>query len=363
MAREGVTYEQVKAAAEALVSKQVVPSIRAVRAELGDTGSPNTILRHLSTWRDARPEAPTASSDLPQAILKGINAEMLRVAAEARAEGAAQLALAKAEAADLASAGETLEAERDGLIEQLAGLTSARDVLAGKADEQGAEIQRLNKELDRERQAAEEARIQVAQSRLQIDASVQQLADMRTAVERVEQDLRTERQGRVEAERELAGAKADRTSLNERLTETRLRAEQQADAARIASNEAARLQEALTNVTAERAGLAELVDDLRDRADRQAEAARISSNEAARFQEAASQETRRADELRSELTKALAVIKANEAEIARQGGQRDDGTPGQRQGVSTSSPGPATARPAKAVRAPTVKKGGEADKS
>ncbi|MGR6800559.1 hypothetical protein, partial [Aeromonas veronii] len=47
---------------------------------------------------------------------------------------------AKTEAADLAAAGETLEAERDTLAEQLAALTSERDVLAGKAAEQLAEL-------------------------------------------------------------------------------------------------------------------------------------------------------------------------------------------------------------------------------
>ncbi|RZK99062.1 MAG: hypothetical protein EOP36_20375, partial [Rubrivivax sp.] len=198
MAREGVTYEQVKAAAESLTSKQAQVSVRAVRVELGDTGSPNTILRHLNTWRETRPEAPAASSDLPQAILKGINAEMLRVAAEARAEGAGQLALAKAEASDLAAAGEALEGERDALAEQVASLTSERDVLAGKSAEQRAEIERLNSELERERQATEEARIQVAKSRLQIDAGAEQLADMRATVERIEAALNIERQGRVE---------------------------------------------------------------------------------------------------------------------------------------------------------------------
>lgn len=140
MAREGVTYEQVKAAAEELVGEGREPSIRAVRERLRGTGSPNTIHRHLTKWRDSRPDAPAPTMDLPASIQREINGEIQRAASQARAEVEAQLAEAKTEAADLAAAGETLEAERDTLAEQLAALTSERDVLAGKAAEQLAEI-------------------------------------------------------------------------------------------------------------------------------------------------------------------------------------------------------------------------------
>jgi len=42
MARAGVTFEQVAAAADALVGDGQQPTIRAIRERLG-TGSPNTI--------------------------------------------------------------------------------------------------------------------------------------------------------------------------------------------------------------------------------------------------------------------------------------------------------------------------------
>ncbi len=140
MAREGVSYESVKAAAEQLVGEGRAPSIRAVRERLRGTGSPNTIHRHLTKWREARPEAPAASTDLPQSIVREINGESQRAVSAARAEVEAQLAQAQTEAADLAASGEALEAERDTLTEQVAALTSERDVLAGKAAEQAAEI-------------------------------------------------------------------------------------------------------------------------------------------------------------------------------------------------------------------------------
>ena len=54
MARVGITFEQVAAAADALVGEGQSPTIKAVRERLG-TGSPNTIHAHLVQWRQARP--------------------------------------------------------------------------------------------------------------------------------------------------------------------------------------------------------------------------------------------------------------------------------------------------------------------
>ena len=56
MARPGISYEQVATVADALVGQGEKPSIQRIRERLG-TGSPNTIHRHLKTWRAA--QAPT----------------------------------------------------------------------------------------------------------------------------------------------------------------------------------------------------------------------------------------------------------------------------------------------------------------
>lgn len=67
MARTGISYEQVAAAADALVGEgQSNPTINAIRERLG-TGSPNTIHRHLSTWNEARPQVPAPAPVLPLA--------------------------------------------------------------------------------------------------------------------------------------------------------------------------------------------------------------------------------------------------------------------------------------------------------
>ena len=75
MARIGITFEQVAAAADALTGAGQQPSIRAIREKLGDTGSPNTIHRHLVTWRSARPVAVAAVAPaLPQPVAAAIAA-------------------------------------------------------------------------------------------------------------------------------------------------------------------------------------------------------------------------------------------------------------------------------------------------
>lgn len=132
MAREGITFEQVAAAADALVGEGQQPTIRAIRERLG-TGSPNTVHKHLTAWREARPVAAAAAPELPQALTAAIAAEIERAAAQARAEIEGRLVQAQGEAAELATAGEVIEAERDALAEQVAELTRERDTLAGKA--------------------------------------------------------------------------------------------------------------------------------------------------------------------------------------------------------------------------------------
>ena len=145
MARDGITFEQVAAAADALVGEGVQPTIRAVRERLG-TGSPNTVHRHLVAWREARPATTAAAPELPAPLAAALANEIQRAAAQARAEVESRLVQTQSEAADLAAAGEALEAERDALLEQVAALTTERDTLAGKAQQQAvdlAEAQRI----------------------------------------------------------------------------------------------------------------------------------------------------------------------------------------------------------------------------
>ena len=108
MARPGITAAHVAAAAEALHAEGQQPTIRGVRERLGDTGSPNTIQRHLAAWRKARPAA-APGQELPPALAAAIAAELAGAATAAREAAQADIDQAQAEAAELAAAGEALE--------------------------------------------------------------------------------------------------------------------------------------------------------------------------------------------------------------------------------------------------------------
>lgn len=108
MASVGITYEQVAAAADSLVGEGTVPTIRAVRDRLGGTGSPITIHRHLTVWREAHPVPPAAAREPSVALNETFNAEVERHIAQERGLLNGLLAQAKVEVDDLSAAGEAL---------------------------------------------------------------------------------------------------------------------------------------------------------------------------------------------------------------------------------------------------------------
>jgi hypothetical protein len=165
MAREGITAAQVAQAADALVGEGKQPTIRGVRDRLGG-GSPNTVHRHLTAWQETRPPAVAAAPELPASLTASIAAEIERATAKARAEIEGYLVQAQTEAADLAQAGEVLEAEREALTEQVAALTRERDTLAGKAAQQAADLTQAQRR--RGAGAAESARVELVTARLRI---------------------------------------------------------------------------------------------------------------------------------------------------------------------------------------------------
>jgi len=264
MAREGISYEQVAATADALVGAGEQPSIRAVREALG-TGSPNTIHRHLGTWRAARPVAQTAAYELPAELVNGFGRELARVASQARAEVEQDLVRAQAEAAELASTGEALEAERDELAAQVAALTSERDQAQATAVERAQEIQRLGDQVQREQAAAEAARIDLATARLKGDGLAEQLAELREQLTAARQTLEAAQAGRQQAEQQaavLTAQEAAQRARSDDLVGRLAYAEKTAQGAREAAEKANR--EATNARIAEQAAQARLESSARE---------------------------------------------------------------------------------------------------
>lgn len=203
MARIGITFDQVAAAADALVGEGQQPTISAVRERLG-SGSPNTIHRHLTEWRQARPVAAAGVATLSATLTAAIASDIERAAAQARAEIESQLVEVQAEAAHLSTVGEAVEAERDGLIEQVAALTTERDTIAGKSAQQATDLAQAQQRIEREQQTAEAARIELATARLRIEAQATREAEQTAELERRAVALEAAQAKRIASEQEAA---------------------------------------------------------------------------------------------------------------------------------------------------------------
>lgn len=240
MARPGITYEQVAAAADALKAQGQNATIDAVRAHLG-TGSKSTIHRYLRQWEDSRPTVAAAPVEMPPAIHAAIVEEIRRAVADTRAGLEQKLADVRATADELAQLNEEMEAANDDLAEQLRQEKSDNQQLVGQADELHREIDRVKADsaaqvaeireqaasqvqearadAQRERDAAEQARQALARAELRLEAVPaleQQLADLRAQLE-------AERKARTDAEKAGAVAVAQKEAAERQADEYRAR--------------------------------------------------------------------------------------------------------------------------------------------
>jgi colicin import membrane protein len=226
MARTGISYEQVAAAADALIGEgQSNPTINAIRERLG-TGSPNTIHQHLKVWNEARPQVPAPPPVLPSSLATAIATEIGRAAAQARAEIEAKLVQAQDEANALAKVGEALEAENSALADQISALTTERDQALALAAERAEESMRQAQELARERNAAEQARIEVAQNRNKLDGQAEKLAEQKHEIDQLRRSFEMNQDARQQAEKLADVAMAKLESMTERATKAETRLDQ-----------------------------------------------------------------------------------------------------------------------------------------
>lgn len=240
MARPGITFEQVAAAAEALTAEGTATTIKAVLARLG-SGSETTILKHLRAWRDSRPAAQAAAPELPAHIAASLSAELARVAAEAREPLLAQLASQREEIDQVIAESDERAEQLDHLADQLATVTTGRDQAQALAGERADEIRRLGEALAVERTAKDALVLEVATLRLKSDGQTEQLGELKTALATAKAALDEAAQGRQAAERALAGIEAREAAERSRADDLagRLRAAQEQTAAAIADAKAA----------------------------------------------------------------------------------------------------------------------------
>ena len=219
-----ITYLEVVAAANALIGEGAKPSIKAVRLKL-KTGSPNTIQKFLTEWKATLSKPATAAPQLSAALTKAFAEEITLTAAKSRAEVEDQLVESEAAIADLAEAGELLEAERDMLTEKVEALIHERDTIAGQAAQQAIELATQAERITREQQAAESARIELAKVQIKTDDLKEKTGDQTMEIERLRATLDAQSAGRIAAEQTSAVQAARLESAADRVSKAEARVE------------------------------------------------------------------------------------------------------------------------------------------
>jgi colicin import membrane protein len=222
MGRLGITYDQVAAAADALAANGGSATLKAVRDKLG-TGGMSTIHKHLATWQANRPKQVAPVVELPGAITRELNAWVIQAATAARAESEESALQAQAAAAELARAGEVLEAERDELQQQIAELTTERDKAQATAAAHAAEIERLAKEVERERDVAGKAQIEAAQAKNRVESQTQLISELKETASKLNTTVASETDRRIKAEKDAAVLLAERDAARKEAEEERTR--------------------------------------------------------------------------------------------------------------------------------------------
>ncbi|NCB21198.1 MAG: DNA-binding protein, partial [Clostridia bacterium] len=294
MARSGISYEQVAAVADAMIGEGTVPTIRAVREQLGGTGSPNTIHRHLTVWREAHPVPPAAAPEPSPALSRAFADEIERHAAAERSLLTGLLAQAKVEADELAAAGEALEVKRDELAAQVATLTHELDMKTGVIAQQTTELAAAQAQITLEQAAAESARLEAATGRYELKQQALRVTEQLAEIQRLRDALTAAETGRIAAEQ----AAAVLTARLEASADALKRAEgREAEAARQAAAAAQALEAARTAAAQE---VREAQQEVRE--------AQVASEKAA---QGASEAQKRSIRLEGEL--ALAAARAEDA--------------------------------------------------
>lgn len=231
MARPGISFKQVADAAQALSDAGITPTIGAVRDALGGTGSPNTIHRHLSAWKESSAQPVTKRAELPARLVQAFQDELDKVATAAREKMQVELFTAQAEAVELARAGEKIEAERDSLAEQVELLSKERDVCEALEKKRDTEIESLRQEVKVQQIGAEDARTELAKAKLTIGGLLDKKQELNTEIAELKKNLAmTIEEGRkalqgiavMEAELKAAERRANEADAREKATASKL---------------------------------------------------------------------------------------------------------------------------------------------
>lgn len=222
MPRPPLSYDQVAAVANTLAAQGIVnPSAKQVRDELtrragpgASVGSPNTIQRHLEAWRaQARPAGPALVTALPEPLANELLSALNAAAGYGQSLMEEKLQVARAEIAELTTAGEALDAKVAELTDTLAERTSERDTMAGQLAVRTSEWEEAKAKLEAATQRAVEAEKGAAAAAAHLEGERSARAGLQAQVAQMQQRLQ---QLEADAAR-AAAAEATAAGLREQL--------------------------------------------------------------------------------------------------------------------------------------------------
>lgn len=209
-----ITYDQVAAAAAALVDEGIKPTTRTLRERLGNVGSMQTVLRLLQNWKASQSELRDADNALPSSVQQAVLNHIAKCTEAAKASLSAELADQQKELEGLALENDRLASmveERSNTMEEL---KASKAMAEGQVAHLTEELRGVLTELGEAREANHLLRIEQARSSMQCDAMRKLEAELAS----YRQLYELERHARVASEQSLAVALALKADLECRLS-------------------------------------------------------------------------------------------------------------------------------------------------
>lgn len=203
--RMAITQEQVSEAADSLVATNERPTVARIRVVLGNTGSPNTIVKFLHVWKQSAPVVQKEERlELSEQLTTSIAQEIQMRMASAKTNIERELVEAKQETAELVTACDQNDEERDVLASKNATLNDENNRHSALSEERAAEIKDLKEALKREQEAAQSAVVREARALNKNETLVENLKQMQTKIDARDMKVETLTEAKVEAEKQAA---------------------------------------------------------------------------------------------------------------------------------------------------------------
>lgn len=221
MGREAtITREQVHAVADSIKAQNGKPTLRAVRERLG-SGSMGTVAKYLSEWRNGQELQSAANMTLPPLVQRSLIEFIQAELSAARGPLQDEIAEHQQMSSDLASENERQTEVIDSQAQELAELAAEKAVIEGKATQLIADLDAEREAVMRERQAAEEARTELAKALLRLEA----MPKLESELSNARAELADARTGRIQSEQNAAVLASQKSDLEARLDDAKREAE------------------------------------------------------------------------------------------------------------------------------------------